>query len=715
MVQANDNLPTPKTNLLSNQKISLNGNTPPLSAADRKRRRRSWSGSNSSGDELHRMRGDGGHGGAEKLANGKPRRRTAESRVPVSDRTNFALKRRKIESKRRFSNGVPGRSTMTMFDLIYYNPDNGTEMLQEEDGDGSIAGSRKGSPTRGSPTKSDEGTITPTNNNIPPQSKNILDKSLDDEQLQQEGEDDSSLPVPQVKVGPNGEIIIDESSTMVETTASKRARTDLADSTLVVENAGNKLTNYGTYSKKRKYSDWTEKETFRFYRALSLVGSDFTMMEQLFKKRDRRELKLKFKKEEKINGTLVDKCLRQRGQFTDLKSFMDEESEDEEEKADRPSRGRRPKGGKTSRRGEARGRKVGSRGMYDSSSGGEDADVSETSRSPAASRRRVPSSGQHPNHRRISQSSRGTPENNIRRDDGNRTPNSLSEGRRSGETQASGTNKTTSFVNVGSSPLQRLPNVKFPPALLAANPGLAQATPGSLVVVASPSKGDRTTQLLHFYMVSDKKQKSTTDTSSTITTTTTTTTTTTSSSQQREGTPTPVGSSRDGSPASGRSRSPTPTRRIPNEVQQQGRYSIDPAVVRAVDRKRTNFAERDINIYKRQRTLSEGSTISSSKLRSLGRPGSRYPDLFESEPYSRTRRISSGSTNSDSIPPSTSTSEQNSGVASIVSLSTTVTTTTTTTTSHTAAIQQPVPPNEENRTVSELPVARKSRPVLVSE
>ena len=69
-------------------------------------------------------------------------------------RTNYALKRRKIESKRRFSNGVPGRSTMTMFDLIYYNPDNGTEMQQDEDGDESIAGSRKGSPTRSSPAKS---------------------------------------------------------------------------------------------------------------------------------------------------------------------------------------------------------------------------------------------------------------------------------------------------------------------------------------------------------------------------------------------------------------------------------------------------------------------------------------------------------------------------------------------------------------------------------
>ena len=85
IVQANDNLPAAKTNHLTNHKFSVNGNTPPLSAAERKRRRRSWSGSNSSGDELHRMRGDGS-GGAEKLVNGKPRRRTAESRVPVSDR-----------------------------------------------------------------------------------------------------------------------------------------------------------------------------------------------------------------------------------------------------------------------------------------------------------------------------------------------------------------------------------------------------------------------------------------------------------------------------------------------------------------------------------------------------------------------------------------------------------------------------------------------------
>ena len=36
--------------------------------------------------------------------------------------------------------------------------------------------------------------------------------------------------------------------------------------------------------------------------------------------------------------------------------------------------------------------------------------------------------------------------------------------------------------------LTKIPGVQFPPALLAANPGLAGAKPGSLVVVASPSK-----------------------------------------------------------------------------------------------------------------------------------------------------------------------------------------------------------------------------------
>merc|ERR1719150_3331537 len=52
-----------------------------------------------------------------------------------------------------------------------------------------------------------------------------------------------------------------------------------------------------------------------------------------------------------------------------------------------------------------------------------------------------------------------------------------------------------------------LGGVQFPPGLLAANPGLVGARPGSLVVVASPSKTDPGSQLLHVYMVSSRQKK----------------------------------------------------------------------------------------------------------------------------------------------------------------------------------------------------------------
>ncbi len=36
--------------------------------------------------------------------------------------------KRKADHKRKFNNGVPERDKMTMFDLIYYNPSDGSRM-----------------------------------------------------------------------------------------------------------------------------------------------------------------------------------------------------------------------------------------------------------------------------------------------------------------------------------------------------------------------------------------------------------------------------------------------------------------------------------------------------------------------------------------------------------------------------------------------------------
>ena len=76
--------------------------------------------------------------------------------------------------------------------------------------------------------------------------------------------------------------------------------------------------------------------------------------------------------------------------------------------------------------------------------------------------------------------------------------------------------QSASKSNVPSNPT---PTFSFPPALLAANPGLANAAPGSIVVVASPRAIPNTSgqsvgtnsanqQLLHVFMVSDEENQS---------------------------------------------------------------------------------------------------------------------------------------------------------------------------------------------------------------
>lgn len=69
-------------------------------------------------------------------------------------------------------------------------------------------------------------------------------------------------------------------------------------------------------------------DTANFYRALSLVGADFSLMEQIFPNRSRRELKQKFKREEKFNIDLINKVLYESQTFDEqtLDAFMDQNS-----------------------------------------------------------------------------------------------------------------------------------------------------------------------------------------------------------------------------------------------------------------------------------------------------------------------------------------------------------------------------------------------------
>lgn len=69
----------------------------------------------------------------------------------------------------------------------------------------------------------------------------------------------------------------------------------------------------------------------KFYKALSLVGADFSLMEQIFPNRTRRELKQKFKREEKFNIDLVNRVLYESHTFDEssLNCFLMDEVDDE--------------------------------------------------------------------------------------------------------------------------------------------------------------------------------------------------------------------------------------------------------------------------------------------------------------------------------------------------------------------------------------------------
>jgi len=441
------------------------------------------------------------------LSQAKPARvrRGTESEM-VKERSQFM--RRKQEHKRRFLKGVPERGRMTMFDLIYYNPENGPRMsIEEED-----------------KADSPEDVTEPAENSV--------DAEPDPPVLPSppSPEPGDGVPCPQVKLGANGEIILDDTSLVLETTDAKKAKDFLDNSPVaIVESGKTTATNYGTWSRKRKHVDWSEKETLRFYKALSIVGSDFSMMESIFKKRTRQELKLKFKKEERLNGKMVDKCLRERGMYTELEGVMEDSEQDSD--VDVEERGRKKVAKKRPRR------RYRNKGYYDSSSGGEDAD-GEASLSPAKKRQREVAA--RPTSTRRAQ-----------------VPAPIA----AAPQPLPATPPPTPGPQAAAAATQlatALGGVQFPPGLLAANPGLVGARPGSLVVVASPSKTDPGSQLLHVYMVSSRQKK-------------------------EEGGA--AGGSRE------RSRSPRVAHNNSSPRSPSPRLTLDPAVVRAVDRSR--LAERE--------------------------------------------------------------------------------------------------------------------------
>ncbi|XP_022202433.2 transcription factor TFIIIB component B'' homolog isoform X2 [Nilaparvata lugens] len=141
------------------------------------------------------------------------------------------------------------------------------------------------------------------------------------------------MPVPQLKVGPDGKIILDSTSLVIETGGTKKGRNDIKNCEQVQENDSSTR----KYTRKRnrriirkRRNVWNVEETVMFYKALNTIGSDFSVMETVFPDRTRRDLKSKFKREEKRNLVQVNIAMLLHSDF-DLEGLKKELERDRAE------------------------------------------------------------------------------------------------------------------------------------------------------------------------------------------------------------------------------------------------------------------------------------------------------------------------------------------------------------------------------------------------
>lgn len=119
--------------------------------------------------------------------------------------------------------------------------------------------------------------------------------------------------VPKVKMGPEGQLVLDESSMIINRkNAIKEQEAIVEDNEDIISR-----TNYDSFRRRpsnTSQTKWSPDDTKKFYQALTLLGTDFSMMESLLFSglRSRTELHKKFKREERVNKIKVDIALSNR-------------------------------------------------------------------------------------------------------------------------------------------------------------------------------------------------------------------------------------------------------------------------------------------------------------------------------------------------------------------------------------------------------------------
>ncbi|XP_015705455.1 transcription factor TFIIIB component B'' homolog isoform X2 [Coturnix japonica] len=219
----------------------------------------------------------------------------------------------------------PDRSKMTMRDLIYYLPENNpmkSSLAEEKRTEkSSTLGQMKEQEEKSTPDHEEE----------------------DEEEAENEEEgQDGPLLVPRVKVAEDGSIILDEESLTVEVLRTKGPCV-VEENDPIFERGS--TTTYSSFRKSFYTKPWSNKETDMFFLAISMVGTDFSLIGQLFPHRARAEIKNKFKREEKANGWRIDKAFKEKRPF-DFELFaqlLEKVLADEEKRRQKTVKSQKPK------------------------------------------------------------------------------------------------------------------------------------------------------------------------------------------------------------------------------------------------------------------------------------------------------------------------------------------------------------------------------------
>jgi hypothetical protein len=119
---------------------------------------------------------------------------------------------------------------------------------------------------------------------------------------------------PQLRLNERGELVIDEDRAII--TDARRSEADYNDFERVTEISGsNRYITQATYSRRAKQTGkasaarWSDEDTELFYKGLRQFGAEFSMISRLFLHRTRRDIKNKFKREERENPEEIEAAL----------------------------------------------------------------------------------------------------------------------------------------------------------------------------------------------------------------------------------------------------------------------------------------------------------------------------------------------------------------------------------------------------------------------